>query len=81
MAGALMETVQRGLEMRRPRGLETDIPGAARRGAGCLDPSAPRPRAAPAGRWRPRARHVALTLHPLRQPGSRSRAPESSVRS
>lgn len=32
MAGALRETVRRGLKMRRPRGLGTNIPGAAQRG-------------------------------------------------
>lgn len=60
VAGALRETVLRGLKMRRLRGLGDKYTrgGAAR---ACLDPSAPRPRVAPTGRWRPRARHVSLT--------------------
>lgn len=38
VAGALRETVLRGLKMRRPRGLGTNIPGAAQRGLAWIPP-------------------------------------------
>lgn len=63
MAGALGEVILKRSRMRRPRGLGTNILGAAQRWP--PDPSALRPCVAPTGRWRPRARHVAQTLHPL----------------
>lgn len=62
MAGALGEMVLRRWRMRRPRGLGTNIPGAAQRGPPGSLRAPPRPRVVPTGRRRPWARHVARTL-------------------
>lgn len=70
MAGALEEVVLRRSRMRRPRGLGTNIPGAAQRGP--PDPSAPRPCVAPTGRWRPRARQSPRPSTLCFMPGARA---------